>query len=352
MNGSTSTRRQFLRTAGGGAVAASLTPPRLSEALAETVKHGEMPYRPLGKTGQKVSIICLGGYHIGKHDDEAEGLRIIDTAIDAGINFLDNAWKYNRGRSEERMGKALKGAKRDKVFLMTKSNKRTKAGAMRDLEDSLRRLQTDRLDLWQVHEIARNDPRRVFGPDGAIEAFLQARKQGKVRFIGFTGHANPKWHREMLDQDFEFATVQMALNPLDYHYESFEKHVLPEAVKRGMGVIAMKTLAFGKLPRAKHLTSQECWRYVLSQPVTTVCTGCESMEDVHRVIAFARSFSPMSKEEITALRDRTKDLARNGQLESYKQTAHAGCPSSDVRVCDMESGDTHPLREDPHPDRA
>ncbi|MBN1343135.1 MAG: aldo/keto reductase [Phycisphaerae bacterium] len=317
------TRREFLKTAGGGALVAGLT---TTPSLAETVAapgSGEMQYRPLGRTGQKVSIITLGGYHIGV-PDEAEGLRIIDAAIDAGINFLDNAWKYNTGRSEERMGKALQGAKRDKVFLMTKSNVRDKKGMLKQLEDSLRRLRTDHLDLWQIHEIAEGDPEKVFTPGGAIEAVVQARKQGKIRFIGFTGHANPKYHLQMLAQDFDWDTVQMPINPADYHYLSFQNQVLPELAKRKIGVIAMKTLAFGELPRSGVVTSEECWRYVLSLPVSTVCTGCESMKALNRALAVGRSFTPMSEPAMGTLRSRTKDIAVKGKHEHYKKTACSG----------------------------
>jgi uncharacterized protein len=328
MDSSRTTRRQFLRAASGGALAAGLPGSACPDALGDQSTAGDIPRRPLGKTGEKVSIICLGGYHIGVPKDEAEALRIIDAALDAGINFLDNAWKYNAGRSEERMGKALQGAKRDRAFLMTKSNIRSKKGMLEQLEQSLRRLKTDYLDLWQIHEVDRGDPNRIFGPGGAIEAVVQAKKQGKIRYIGFTGHANPAAHQEMLDNGFDFATVQMPLNPLDHHHLSFEKRILPKAIKRKMGVIAMKTLAFGKLPQSGVATSEECWRYVLSMPVSTVCTGCQSMTDLNRAARFARAFTPMSEKERSALLERTKKLALGGKFEDYK-SACAGRRSLD-----------------------
>jgi len=320
MNEKTTTRRQFLRTAGQGALAAGLPTGALTRAAASGAKHGDMPYRTLGKTGERVSLICLGGYHMGKPTDEATSIRIVHAAIDAGINFLDNAWKYNNGRSEARMGKALRG-KRDKVFLMTKSDVRDKKGAMRQLEQSLRRLQTDYLDLWQVHEIAPGHPERVFAPGGAIEAWVQARKQGKTRYIGFTGHENPKGHLEMLSHDFAWDTVQIPLNPADHHYLSFETQVLPELVKRKIGVIAMKTLGFGALPRSGVASSEECWHYVMSMPVSTVCTGCESIEALNRALAGARSFKPLTDAQRQALLARTKDIALKGKHEHYKRTA-------------------------------
>ncbi len=336
MSDERTTRRDFLKAAGGGALAAGLPAAGVTETLHAAAKGGEMQYRTLGKTGERVSVITLGGYHIGVQKDEAESIRLMHAAIDGGINFFDNAWKYNGGESERRMGKALKGGKRDKVFLMTKSNKRTKAGAMQDLEDSLRRLQTDRLDLWQVHEVAHGDPKRVFGPDGSLEAFVQARKQGKVRYIGFTGHTDPKVHQEMLGHDFEWATVQMPESLLDHHYNSFEKQVLPELVKRSIGVIAMKTLVFGKLPRSGKFTNEDCWQYVLTLPVTTVCTGMRSMEELQRGLAVGRSFKPMEASQKAALLAKAKPLAAQGKLEHYKQVAHAdGCPidHEDGRFC-------------------
>jgi len=320
MSKKTATRRQFLRAAGQGALAVGLPAGALTQAATPEAKQGGMPCRTLGKTGERVSLICLGGYHMGKPKDEATSTRIVHAAIDAGINFLDNAWKYNSGRSEERMGKALRG-KRDKVFLMTKSDVRDKKGAMRQLEQSLRRLKTDHLDLWQIHEIAPGHPERVFAPGGAIEAWVQARKQGKIRYIGFTGHANPKAHLEMLSHGFEWDTVQMPLNPADHHYLSFETQVLPELIKRKIGVIAMKTLAFGALPKSGVVTSQECWHYVMSIPVSTVCTGCESIKALNRALAAARSFNPLTEAQRQALLARTKDIALKGRHEHYKRTA-------------------------------
>jgi predicted aldo/keto reductase-like oxidoreductase len=326
-------RRGFFKVVGQGALAAGLAPAALAE-IAPGEQQGDIPRRALGKTGQKVSMLCIGGYHMGMKD-EAEGIRIVHAAIDAGVNFLDNAWKYNDGRSEEYMGVALRGGKRDKVFLMTKSNKRDRKGAMKDLEDSLRRLKTDHLDLWQVHEIMGSDPEKVFAPGGSLEAFVEARKQGKTRFIGFTGHTNPKYHLEMLKHDFAWDTVQMPLNPFDPHYLSFGKLVLPELVKRKIGVIAMKTLAFGELPKTGVVTSEECWRYVWTQPVSAVCTGCDSMQALNRAVAAALAYRPMSSDEIAALLAKTRELAVQGKQESYKSARAGSCPTDPChdRVC-------------------
>lgn len=321
MNKDSTTRREFLRITSGSALVAGLEGGLLSGTLGAS-EADEMPMRTLGQTGQKVSILCLGGYHMGMKD-EAEAIRIVHAAIDAGVNFLDNAWKYNNGRSEEWMGTALKGGKRDKVFLMTKSDKRDRKAALKELEDSLRRLKTDHLDLWQIHEIMPGHPAKALAPGGSLDAFVQAKKEGKTRFIGFTGHGNPKYHLEMLKHDFAWDTVQMPLNPFDHHFRSFEKLVLPELVKRNIGVIAMKTLAFGALPKSGIVTSEECWRYVWTLPVSTLCTGCESMEALERALAAAKSFKPMTPDEVQSLLTRTKEPASQGKHETYK-VARAG----------------------------
>ncbi len=332
MDTNNQTRREFLRTAGQTALVAGLAPTILTETALASADEGEMPMRPLGKTGQKVSILCLGGCHMG-FKDEAEGIRLVHTAMDAGVNFFDNAWKYNNGHSEEWMGTALKGSRRDKAFLMTKSAARTKAEALKHLEDSLRRLKTDHIDLWQVHELMPGDPEKVFAAGGQIEAVLQARKEGKTRFIGFTGHGNPRTHLEMLKHDIEWDTAQMPLNPFDHHFRSFEKLVLPELVKRNMGIIAMKTLAFGELPKSGVVTSEECWRYVWTLPVSVLTTGCESMEALTRALKAARSFKPMSQAEVAALLARTKDIAIQGKHETYKVARAGRYPHDGEHAC-------------------
>jgi aryl-alcohol dehydrogenase-like predicted oxidoreductase len=242
----------------------------------------EMPTRVLGKTGVRVSRIGLGGAHIGKQSDEAESIRIIRAAIDRGVTFLDNAWDYNGGKSEERMGKALRDGYREKAFLMTKLDGRTKAAAAAQLDQSLARLQTDRIDLVQVHEVIRmDDPDRVFAPGGAIEALVDAKKAGKLRFIGFTGHKDPEIHLAMLEaadrHGFEFDTIQMPLNVMDAHYKSFEKKVLPVALKKGMGILHMKPLGGGFILDSKTVTALECLRYAMNLPTSVMITGCDSM---------------------------------------------------------------------------
>src|SRR6266566_3256840 len=243
----------------------------------------EIPYRTLGRTGERVSAIGLGGWHLGlKHVDEPLSLRIVRTAIDRGINFMDNSWDYNDGASEVRMGKALRDGYRDKVFLMTKIDGRSKAEAARQLDESLRRLQTDRIDLVQHHEVIRyEDPHRIFDPEGANAALVDARSAGKIRYIGFTGHKDPRIHLHMLEvareNDFKFDTVQMPLNVMDAHYRSFEKMVLPELVKHKIGVLGMKSMANGIILKSRTVTAVECLHYALNLPTSVVITGCDSM---------------------------------------------------------------------------
>ncbi|MBI4604223.1 MAG: aldo/keto reductase [Planctomycetes bacterium] len=276
-----------------------------------------MPRRVLGKTGQKVSLLCVGGHHIGR-PDEATAIRIIQEAVDAGATFMDNAWEYHGGASEERMGKALKG-RRDKVFLMTKHHGRDKATAMGHLEDSLRRLGTDVIDLWQFHEIVYDaDPDMIFAPGGGIEAADLAKKQGKVRYVGFTGHKHPQILLKMLAYEYPWDAVQMPLNILDGSFQSFEKWVLPVLVRRGIGVLAMKTRSSGAMLREKAATAEECWRYVTGLPVSTVVSGMESLELLRDNLRMARTLKPMSPEEMEAARQRTREAALKGAIERYK----------------------------------
>src|SRR6266513_387052 len=245
--------------------------------------HPDMPYRSLGSTGERVSAIGLGGWHIGfKHIAEEMSIRIIRSAIDSGINFLDNSWDYNDGASEKRMGKALRDGYRDKVFLMTKIDGRSKREASRQLEESLKRLQTDRIDLVQHHEVIRfEDPHRIFDESGANAALLEARQAGKLRYIGFTGHKDPRIHLHTLavaqEHGFTFDTVQMPLNVMDAHYRSFEKLVLPELVRQNIGVLGMKSMANGIILKSKTVTPAECLRYALHLPTSVVITGIDSM---------------------------------------------------------------------------
>lgn len=280
----------------------------------------EMVYRQLGKTGERVSAIGLGGFHMGI-PDPLTSERIVHAAIAGGITFMDNSWDYHNGESEVRMGRALKGGYRDRVFLMTKVDGQTRESASSQLDQCLRRLQTDCIDLVQLHEIIRHeDPDRIFGPGGAIEALVEARKAGKLRYIGFTGHKDPKIHLKMLAQDFAWDTVQMPLNCLDAHFRSFEELVLPVLVERGIGVLGMKPLAAGMAVESGVATAEECLRYALSLPTSVVITGCESVGDVEQAIRVGRGFRPMGEAERRDLLARTKPHALAGRLEEYKTT--------------------------------
>lgn len=322
---SSPTRREFLGRTLWRAVAAGAS---LAAVKAGPLLGGddEIPRRTLGRTGEKVSLICLGGYHIGLPRDAAESVRLIEAAIDRGINFLDNSDDYHKGESEVRMGKAIRG-KRQKAFLMTKHHGRDKKTAMRTLEESLRRLQTDYLDLWQFHEIVYDtDPDWIFSPNGGIEAAYLAKKQGKVRYIGFTGHKDPAIHLKMLSKPYEWDTVQMPLNAMDPHYRSFERMVLPVLLERNIGVIAMKSMAFGNILKTKVVTPIECLHYAMNLPVSTVCTGCDSMEILEQAVRAAVTFKPMSKAEVAALLERTKAFGVSGEYEPFKTTANFDGP--------------------------
>ena len=285
----------------------------------------DMPYRTLGRTGEKVSIIGLGGYHIGVPKDEQEGIKIIRQAVDRGINFMDNCWDYHDGDSEVRMGKALQDGYRAKVFLMSKIDGRTKSSAARQIDESLKRLQTDHVDLMQFHEIIRmEDPDRLFA-EGAMEAMLEAKKAGKVRYIGFTGHKDPLVHLRMLqvaaDHKFHFDAVQMPLNVLAAHFRSFEKDVLPVLVKEGIGVLGMKSMGSGVILQSKVVTPQECLQYALSLPTSTVITGMDSIKILDQALEVARTFKPLSKSDMAALLQRTAEVAKTGTYEPFKTSA-------------------------------
>ncbi|HEX7019067.1 MAG TPA: aldo/keto reductase [Gemmatimonadaceae bacterium] len=284
----------------------------------------DIPLRPLGRSGDLVSIIGLGGFHLGLVRTEREATRIVHQAIDAGITFMDNAWEYHDGKSEERMGKALVG-RRDAVFLMTKvcTHGRDAKVAMRQLEQSLRRLKTDHLDLWQVHELAYyNDPERHFAPGGVIEALDRARDQGKARFVGFTGHKDPAIHLKMLEYGYPFDTVQMPLNPFDATFRSFEQLVLPALQRRGISAIGMKSMGGeGDAVRKRAITAQESLRYAMSLPVVTTVSGIDSVRVLQQNLRVARGFTPMSPAEMRTLRDRCAPLAADGRFELYKVTA-------------------------------
>jgi aryl-alcohol dehydrogenase-like predicted oxidoreductase len=293
----------------------------------ETESNSQMPMRTLGQTGVKVSLIGLGGWHLGfKSIDEDLSIRIIRTAIDNGINFMDNCWDYNEGASEVRMGKALRDGYRERVFLMTKIDGRTKEEATKQLDESLRRMKTDHIDLVQHHEILRyEDPHRIFDDQGANAALIEARDAGKIRFIGFTGHKDPRIHLYMLEvakeNGFKFDTVQMPLNVMDAHYRSFEKMVLPELVKENIGVLAMKTLANGTILESNTVSATECLQYAMNLPASVVITGCESMENLEQALNAARTFKPLTKEQVTTLLSKTEKAAARGEFELFKTTS-------------------------------
>lgn len=295
--------------------------------MGEITGRNGIPYRTLGTTGEQVSAIGLGGWHLAlKHVDEALSLRIVREAIDRGINFLDNCWDYNEGASEIRMGRALRDGYRDRVFLMTKIDGRSRAEATRQLDQSLRRLQTDCIDLVQHHEILRyEDPHRIFDEDGAHGALLDAKKAGKIRYLGFTGHKDPRIHLYMLEvaqqHGVRFDAVQMPLNVMDAHYRSFENLVLPELVNQGIGVLGMKCLANGLILRSRTVTAVECLRYALHLPTSVVITGIDSMQILEQALEVARSFTPMTPSEVSVLLARTAKAAASGHFELFKTTS-------------------------------
>jgi predicted aldo/keto reductase-like oxidoreductase len=309
-------RRRFLKTAAATTVMTSL-----SKEFAHAAD-APVPQRTLGRTGEKVSIIGIGGYHLGV-PDEPESLRIVRTALDSGINFLDNCWDYNDGQSEIRMGKALRDGYRQKAFLMTKIDGQTKKAAAQQIDESLHRLQTDRIDLLQFHEVIRdNDPDRIFASGGGMEAVLEAKKQGKIRYIGFTGHKSPDIHLKMLNtgfaHQFTFDAVQMPLNVMDAHYHSFEKKVLPVLVQHDIGVLGMKPMGDKIILKSKTATPVECLHYSMNLPTSVVITGCDSMNILQQALDAARSFRPMNQGEVASLLAKTAPAAAKGEFERYK----------------------------------
>lgn len=337
-------RRSLLKTASAsGLVAAGLAAsegflrPILAQAepvdentqqLAQTptlTRRGDMLYRTLGRTKEQVSAIGLGGYHIGKIEEEQESIKLIRSAIDRGINFMDNSWDYHNGRSHRWMGNALKNGYRQKVFLMTKIDGRTKAAAKMQIDESLKDLQVDTIDLVQHHEILRfEDPDRVFAPGGSMEAVVEAQKAGKIRYIGFTGHKNPAIHLQMLEtaaqNGFRFDTVQMPLNVMDAHFRSFEHQVLPVLVKNNIGVLAMKTIGESYILRSNTVSAIECLHYAMNLPTSVVITGIDSMKILDQAFEAVRTFKPMERAQVAALLARTREAAAKGQYERYKTT--------------------------------
>jgi predicted aldo/keto reductase-like oxidoreductase len=317
------TRRKFL-----GVAAATVVSTAMNKDSFGDDKKREFPYRTLGRTGERVSLIGLGGYHLGKPDlQPEESIRIIRTALDEGINFLDNCWDYNSGESEVRMGKALGDGYREKAFLMTKIDGRTAKAASQQIDESLKRLKTDHVDLLQFHEVIRtSDPDRIFAKGGAMEAMLKAKQAGKVRYIGFTGHKSPKIHQQMLETAFKnkftFDAVQMPLNVMDAHYDGFEKLVLPILIEHNIGVLAMKPMGDHFILSSQTVTPIECLHYPMSLPSSVVITGCDSMPILQEAIKAARTFKPFSAQQRSALLAKTAVAAKSGDFEKYKTSHH------------------------------
>ena len=315
-------RREFLGGLAGAITTGGLiSMTRTSEQ--GSVQKGEMPYRTLGKTGEKVSCIGLGGFHLGlSRLEEADAVKLFQSAVERGINFSDNSWDYNQGESERRVGKALKG-RRDKVFVMSKFDGRTKGSALKQLDESLQRLEVDHLDLWQFHENIRlEDPDRFFADGGAHEAMTEAKKAGKVRYWGFTGHKDPSVHLRMLElaekHDFEFDTVQMPLNVMDAHFRSFGKEVVPVLVKKNIGVLGMKPMASGHILRSKTVSALDCLHYALSLPTSVVITGVDSKAVLEQAFEAANTYSKVTKEELASILEKTKPAASDGMFEPFK----------------------------------
>jgi aryl-alcohol dehydrogenase-like predicted oxidoreductase len=315
-------RRGFL-----GFAAASILLAHAERPSPPSESRNGIPYRTLGRTREKVSLIGLGGYHLGKQADPQESIRIIRTGLDEGVNFLDNCWDYNGGESEIRMGNALRDGYRQKAFLMSKIDGRTKAAAGSQINESLRRLQTDRIDLLQFHEVIRDtDPGRIFAAGGALEAVLEAQKAGKIRYIGFTGHKSPDIHLQMLaaasKHGFTFDTVQMPLNVMDAHFDSFEKKVLPVLLKNDIAVLGMKPMGDHFILESKTATAVECLHYAMNLPTSVVITGCDSLPILQQALQAARSFRPMNSSQVAALLAKTAKAAEAGQFELYKTSHH------------------------------
>jgi predicted aldo/keto reductase-like oxidoreductase len=291
-------------------------------------RKSDMLYRVLGRTGEQVSAIGMGGFHIAQHGLDEEGsIRLVRAAVDRGITFMDNSWDYNEGQSEVRMGKALKGGYRKKVFLMTKIDGRTKQVAARQIETCLGRLQTDHIDLVQHHEIIRfDDPDRIFAEGGAMEAVLEARKAGKIRYIGFTGHKDPQIHLYTLkvasENGFRFDAVQMPLNVMDAHFRSFAQLVLPELVKQEIGVLGMKSMGDGVILKSNTVSAIECLHYALSLPTSVVITGIDKQEVLDQAFEATKAFHPMSREQMVKLLAKTREVAMAGKYELFKTSSH------------------------------
>jgi predicted aldo/keto reductase-like oxidoreductase len=326
-------RRDFLRTAAAAGIAATSgslpgeAPQAAPSGVVTRPMSPDMPYRQLGTTGEKVSAIGMGGFHVGKQKDAAESVHLIRSGVDRGITFLDNCWDYNDDISEVRMGQALREGYRQKVFLMTKVDGRTKEEYCKQLEQSLGRLQTDVIDLVQFHEVIRmEDPDRIFAKGGAIEAAVAAKQAGKIRYIGFTGHKDPAVHLRMLEtaqkHGFHFDTVQMPINVMDAHFRSFTKEVMPVAIKQGIGVLAMKTFGDNFILASNTVQPIEALHYGLSLPVSVVITGIDSLQILNQAMEAAKTFRPMTETQMASLLDKTRVAASEGKFELFKTTSH------------------------------
>jgi predicted aldo/keto reductase-like oxidoreductase len=323
-------RREFLKNSSlvaGAVVAQQFIGLEKLAFGASAVRRGDMLYRQLGSTGEEISLVGLGGFHIGKQTDAKESIEIIRAAISNGITFLDNSWDYNDGESEKRMGKALQDGYRKKAFLMTKFDGRTREAAAKQIDESLRRLKTDHVDLLMFHEVIRmNDPDRFFDRNGAVQAALAARKEGKARFLGFTGHKDPAIHLHMLDlartHGFRPDAVLMPLNVMDAHYRSFEHQVLPRLISEQVGVLSMKPMGDTFILKSNAVSAIECLHYVMSVSPGTVITGIDSMPILKQALEAVRTFKPMTQGEIAALLARTRKFASAGEYELFKTSDH------------------------------
>jgi predicted aldo/keto reductase-like oxidoreductase len=323
-------RRDFLKTATVAGMSAAIPLNVQTPTASQPIKRPESPdmiYRELGTTGERVSAVGMGGYHLGKQKDPAESIQLLHAGIDRGITFLDNCWDYNDGISEVRMGQALRNGNRQKVFLMTKMDGRTADEYNKQLEQSLGRLQTDMIDLVQFHEVIRmEDPDRIFAPGGAIEAAVAARSAGKIRYIGFTGHKDPAVHLRMLEiaqkHSFHFDTVQMPINVMDAHFRSFAKEVMPVALKQGIGILAMKTFGDPFILKSTTVQPIEALHYGLTQPVSVIITGIDNTQTLDQAFEAARTFKPLDQAQISSLLARTATAASEGKFELFKTTTH------------------------------
>jgi len=333
-------RRSFLKHAVAAAALAGIKRAAGQEVSSSSALQGAAAHTPgpivnsvngigrrkLGKADVEVSIIGVGGYHLGLSNvNEQDAIAIVRKALDEGINFLDNCWDYNAGVSEERMGKALQDGYRQKAFLMTKIDGRTGAEARKQIEQSLLRLKTDHIDLLQIHEVIRiKDPEQAFQPGNVIDVLQKARKEGKIRFIGFTGHKSPEIHMHMIEtavqHGFQFDTVQMPVNALDHHFDSFGQKVIPMAQKHGIAVLGMKPLSNGAILKTNTISAVEALRYAMSVPVTVTITGCESLANLEQALSVARNFKPMSDQEKITVLQKTAPVSTSGKFEDYKSS--------------------------------